>query len=651
MDSSRPFPSLDPGEPGGELDALRVQVRHLRNECDLSRREYESAARNYLDALSRLESQNAELESLNAHLEDRVRERTLLLDESNRRLRERESRAAAQRAAIARLALDKSIVDGETDLALRRIAEVSADTLSASRVGIWILSEDASSLRCVALFDSCSREHSSAPPVDARSFPRFFQALAAESHLRVDDVLADPRTAELASSRFRPDGVASLLAAAVLVEGRLSGIVACEQFAPGRRWESDEESFVGTMAAFAAQVFATERRIRAEEEKNLLEERLMQAQKMDAVGRLAGGVAHDFNNMLSVIVGNAEMALETIPPDQPLHADVREILHAAERSADLTRQLLAFARTQPAKPQTIDVNAALEGMLKMLRRLIGESFVLSWNPDPDAGLVHVDPSQLHQILVNLCLNARDASGDNGAIAIETFRTAVGDSDRARRAGALPGPFVRLSVRDCGCGMDAQTLGHLFEPFFTTKEVGKGTGLGLSTVYGIVCQNGGFVDVESLPGKGSTFSVFLPRVDLPADAPPPPVDVCPPSTGTETILLVEDDPAILHMVATLLRRLGYSVLPAPLPGEALRIAHSHPGPIDLLLADLVMPEMNGCELANRIDSLRPGIRRLFMSGHATEVLARQGILHDDVHFLPKPFSIRMLAAKVRESIGA
>ena len=388
----------------------------------------------------------------------------------------------------------------------------------------------------------------------------------------------------------------------------------------------------------------------SEQEQEKLQSQLIHSQKLESIGRLAGGVAHDFNNMLAVIMGTTEMALDSVPPDQPLHADLQEIRKAAERSANLTRQLLAFARKQTVVPKVLDLNETVEGMLKMLRRLIGEHVELDWRPGADVGRVKMDPSQIDQILVNLCVNARDAIGESGSVAIETG-SSVFDADYcSRHAGAVPGHFVWLVVEDNGRGMDAETLPHIFEPFYSTKGAGMGTGLGLATVYGIVKQNSGFIGVDSAPGQGSTFTIYLPRNAETVETPAAVGAEMAPERGRETILLVEDEPAILHMVNSLLERRGYEVLSTDAPGEALRLAGERPGGIDLLLTDVVMPEMDGRELSRRILDIQPGIRCLFMSGHTADILAQRGILDAGVQFIQKPFSMRDMIAKVRETLG-
>ena len=388
---------------------------------------------------------------------------------------------------------------------------------------------------------------------------------------------------------------------------------------------------------------------RAAAERERLETQLLQAQKVEAVGRLAGGVAHDFNNMLAVIMGNVEMALEGTKPGQPLHAELTEIRKAAERSSALTRQLLAFARKQAVAPRAFDLNETVEGMLKMLRRLIGEHLSLSWRPGKDAGAVRMDPSQFDQILVNLCVNARDAVGESGTIAIETGEAELDEAACAGIESAVPGRYARLSVADNGCGMDEEMRGHLFEPFYTTKGLGQGTGLGLATVLGAVRQSGGFIGVESARGRGTTFNVYLPRQGESeekgeAEAEPPATEA-----GHETVLLVEDEAAILSMMQQLLERRGYKVLAAETPEAAMAAARQLKGRIDLLISDMVMPGMSGRELAKRLAAQHPGMKRLFISGHTADTLSQRGMLGDDAHFIQKPFTMRELEASARAAI--
>jgi two-component system cell cycle sensor histidine kinase/response regulator CckA len=369
------------------------------------------------------------------------------------------------------------------------------------------------------------------------------------------------------------------------------------------------------------------------------------------VGRLAGGVAHDFNNMLGVILGHAEMAMGRLDKTDPNYQDFIEISKAATRSADITRQLLAFARKQMVAPKKLDLNQALEEMHKMLQRLIGEHLDLAWRPGEDLWAVKIDPSQLDQILVNLCVNARDAIADVGHISIETENATFDQAYCVQHPGFIPGEYVRLTVSDDGCGMDQKTQENIFEPFFTTKELGKGTGLGLATVFGAVKQNSGFINVYSELGHGTQFSIYLPRyTGKMKKVSRKEVSVETTTRGKETILLVVDEPSILEVATMMLERLGYTVLAANSPVESIQLAKSHSGGIDLLMTDVIMPEMNGRDVAKQVTSLFPGIRCLFMSGYTADVIAQQGVLDPDVHFIHKPFSMQDLGIKLKEALN-
>jgi len=391
----------------------------------------------------------------------------------------------------------------------------------------------------------------------------------------------------------------------------------------------------------------TERQ-RADAERSALQAQLMHAQKLESIGRLAGGVAHDFNNMLQAVLGYAEMALEQVPPGQPLRDDLIEIQKAAQRSTSLARQLQAFARKQAVAPTVLSINEAVEGMSGMLRRLIGESIHLQWRPAPDLWTVMMDPGQLDQIVVNLCVNARDAIGASGHITIETANVAIAAAQAPRVDGIGPGDFVQLLIRDDDCGMSPEIRSRLFEPFFTTKPVGKGTGLGLATVYGIVRQNGGGIDVDSEPGQGTTFRIYLPRCDEEGAAPKAAAgNGAPAPAARGTVLLVEDDESILGAARRMIESLGYQVLAAASPTAAVRLFEEHLDRIDLLITDVVMPEMNGPEMVKLLLERRPGLRHLFMSGHASGTLAGQGIPGRCDILIRKPFTMKDLEKKIQE----
>ena len=392
-------------------------------------------------------------------------------------------------------------------------------------------------------------------------------------------------------------------------------------------------------------------RKKAEQEKISLEAQLHQARKMESVGQLAGGVAHDFNNMLSAILGHAELAMRRCSPSESVLSHLKGIEEASLRSADLVKQLLAFARKQTIAPIVLDVNDMSAAILKILRRVIGEDIDLSWLPGSDLWKVKMDPSQIDQLLVNLSVNARDAITGVGKIVIET-KNVTFDLDYCEvNRDFIPGEYVMLAVSDNGCGMSKDMQENIFEPFFTTKEMGKGTGLGLATVYGIVKQNQGFINLYSEPDKGTTFRIYLPRFIGKDMALPPEITVGAPKGRGEAVLLVEDEAAIREVAQRMLKELGYVVFIAGTPGEAIKLMETHTAEIQLLITDVVMPEMNGRELAELIRDIKPEVKCLFTSGYTANVIAHHGVLDEDVYFLAKPFSMNDLAVKVHQAMNS
>ncbi|MFZ0878267.1 MAG: ATP-binding protein, partial [Candidatus Acidiferrales bacterium] len=368
-------------------------------------------------------------------------------------------------------------------------------------------------------------------------------------------------------------------------------------------------------------------------------------------GRLAGGIAHDFNNLLMVVQGHAELLTDRLKPGEPLRRNAEQIQEASQRAASLTRQLLAFSRKQMLAPSVLNVQTVVTDMEKILRRLIGEDIELVSVNTLDLWRVKADRSQIEQVILNLAVNARDAMPRGGKLTIETSNVEFDNSYARAPVVLAPGRYVMLAVTDNGCGMDAETQAHIFEPFFTTKEKGKGTGLGLATVYGIVKQSGGYVWVYSEPGQGTTFKVYLPRVDedvAPKELRPGPVAL---PRGTETILLVEDEQGVRDLAKEYLEMSGYTVLVAGNGSAAVELVSQHAGPIDLIMTDVVMPGMSGSELAERISALRPGIRIVYMSGYTDQSIVHHGILSSDVVLLQKPFTLSTLAHKLREALVA
>jgi len=400
-------------------------------------------------------------------------------------------------------------------------------------------------------------------------------------------------------------------------------------------------SETGTVTLVATSRDVTERRA--------LEEQLRQAHRLESVGRLAGGVAHDFNNLLTVIGGRAHLILSRLRPDDPLRRDIELIKKTGARAAQLTQQLLAFSRRQVLQPKVLDLNSVVAGLESILQRLIGEHIELVTSPAPGLGAVKADPGQLEQIIMNLALNARDAMPTGGRLTIQTAQAVLGAQRPASVKELEPGPYVLLTVSDSGMGMNEATRSQIFDPFFTTKEMGKGTGLGLATVYGIVRQSGGHITVESEPGRGARFTIYLPEVpDAARPREPSPATEDSPR-GDETILLVEDEAAVRDLARDILELGGYRVLEATTTAEAERICREEPNPIHLLLTDVVMPQMSGRELAGRLTVARPAMRVLYMSGYTDDAIVHHGVLGQGPAFLPKPFTPGDLARKVREAL--
>ncbi|HYS03628.1 MAG TPA: ATP-binding protein [Candidatus Dormibacteraeota bacterium] len=372
---------------------------------------------------------------------------------------------------------------------------------------------------------------------------------------------------------------------------------------------------------------------------------------METIGRLASGLAHDFNNLLTAILGQCELLLRRLPVEEPSRTGIEEIRIAGERAAGLTRQLLAYSRRQVLKPQVLDLNSSVTKMIPMLRRLIGETIELNPALQPDLGHVEADPSQVEQIIMNLVVNARDSMPHGGRVVVETSNADLDETFAKKHVPTRPGSYVMLAVSDTGSGMDLATQARIFEPFFTTKQLGKGTGLGLATVYGIVKQSDGYIWVYSEPRMGSTFKIYLPRVDGEV-SPEEAAETTPPlPSGSETVLLVEDDRTVRLLAGEMLRINGYNVLQARNGREALDLVRGHDHPIHLLLTDVVMPQMSGRQLAESVADIQPGIRVLYMSGYTDGVIAHHGVLDDGVAYLQKPFTADFLARKVREVLDA
>jgi len=389
----------------------------------------------------------------------------------------------------------------------------------------------------------------------------------------------------------------------------------------------------------------------AAEEVSRAQQTLLQAQKMDAIGRLAGGVAHDFNNLLTIIHGRCEILLKRFEQGSKPRNDLELIQRTAHRAAALTRQLLAFSRQQVLQPRVLHLNAAVGESVSMLQRLIGEHITLVTFPEARRDRVQADPTQLEQVLMNLAINARDAMPRGGRLTIETADVELDEAFVREHPGAAAGPHVRLTVSDDGVGMSAEVQARIFEPFFTTKDKGRGTGLGLSMVYGIVKQHEGYIGVKSVPGQGTTLEIYLPCADDAESRVEPPAERGGESRGSETILLVEDEGDVRELTREILEMAGYTVLEAARGDEALRLCRDSDRPIDLLLTDVVMPQMSGPELARHLGELRPGTKVVYMSGYTDDALGHHGVLDPDIVLLPKPFTPESLMHHLRRALDA
>jgi signal transduction histidine kinase/CheY-like chemotaxis protein len=531
---------------------------------------------------------------------------------------------------------------------LHSVTTAALDLLAADTARLWVLDEDAGRLRLAA----CAEQGAPAARRPAVA------DLAAGSGLVgwVVDRRRERYTPDLVreplltgQERTTAAGHTSQLAVPLVVGERAVGALVV--LTRGKRvFTPEERELLGLFAAQAAAALQNARLyLRAQQAYDELartQAQLTHAQKMEAVGRLAGGVAHDFNNLLTIIVGRAELVLDALPPEHPAREHADQIERASTRGAGLTHQLLAFSRQQVLRPRVLDLNAAVVELERMLGRMIGEDVHLELELEAGLGPVLADASQVEQVLMNLAVNARDAMPRGGRL---TFRTTSGELDggAAERLAMPAGSCVVVEVRDTGIGMDEATRLRIFEPFFTTKEPGKGTGLGLATVYGIARQSGGAIEVESVPGQGTTFRLFLPRVD-PAERPDLPLaPVGDSDTGDETILLLEDETDVREMAERQLTARGYRVLAAAKCGEALELAERHDGPIDLLLTDVILPQMSGPEVAARLSVLRPAAKVLYVSGYTDDALGEHGVLGPGIAFLAKPFTSARLGRKVRE----
>ncbi len=555
---------------------------------------------------------------------------------ARRRARERSATPRFHRHNVALALVAKRMrecADAPVNEQVRVLTEVSAQLLCVARTSVWLYDEKRSLIRAFDVYDARTGEHEQGLELRSSDFPAYFDALREERVIAAHDALTDPATQCFAETYLVPLGIGSLLDAPVREGDQVLGVLCHEHIGGPRRWTDEDMSIAAGIADFVALAFEAYERRRVEESLRKSQAALEQARRVEAVGRLAGGVAHDFNNMLTVILSYAEILRRKLGEGNPLTPIATEIARAGHHASDMTRKLLAVSRRDRARPRVVDLALVVRDMEEFLHRLIGEDVELALELAEAPAYVEADPGQLEQLLLNLAVNARDAMPDGGKLTIAV---------RPQENAAV------LEVTDTGVGMPPEVKERIFEPFFTTKPAGKGTGLGLFTVFGIVRESAGTIDVRSAPGKGTTFEVRFPLRPSPESAAPR--RKASSLRGNETILLVEDEEAVGEVVRSMLVELGYHVLLARGGEEALAISRAREGPIDLLVSDVVMPNLSGPVLAERIRAERPGIRVIFVSGYADETLERYGARASGSPLLAKPFTREMIGAKIRQVLG-
>jgi PAS domain S-box-containing protein len=552
-------------------------------------------------------------------------------------------RYARQEASLTTLM--RSFVSAPEDFTpiVREITEVVARTLEVAQVGVWRHDDRGTSTRCQDLFEWPELRHSSGEELTEESCPRFFRASAESDVIAAYDALADARTSELAGRYLTPHGITSMMSVAIRSQGSTVGVLSCKHKGPRRRWMPDEQTYALAVANLLSAIIS-------QVERRRLEVQLRQAQKLEAIGQLAGGVAHDFNNILTVILGRTEEVAQDARLPADLHEAIADVSQSAERATALTRQLLAFSRRQTIQVRDVDMNEVVGNLTRMLNRILGEDVDVDFHYASGPAHVRADPGMIEQVLLNLVVNARDAMPLGGQLSIEVslVEGAAQPGGPVRPAGS----WVCLRVTDTGSGIAAEHLPHIFEPFFTTKDVGKGTGLGLATTYGIVQQHGGWIEVESQVDRGTTFRVFFPHVSAAVVEPPAPAAAPPSPRGDETILVVEDEDGVRALVIKVLADLGYRLLQAQSGPRAIEIWREHGSEIDMLITDIVMPDgMNGIELADRLRRTRPSLKVIFTSGYLADVSRDDIPARETDAYLAKPFSLPELVRLVRRTLDA
>lgn len=567
-------------------------------------------------------------------------------------LKENEARLRKQNTVLMELAKHPLRNNPDNPFqSIREITEVIADTLEVERVSVWLYNSDNSAIRSVDLYERSLNRHSEGVELARKDYPLYFKALEVESYIAANDACTDPRTKEFTESYLNQLGIKSMLDAPLHVNGKLIGVICHEHIGQSRKWALDEMNFANAIADSISLLLETHERQKAEAALMQIEEQLRQAQKMEAIGRLAGGVAHDFNNLLTAINGYSDLTLLKLEKDSPFQHNIREIRRAGERAISLTRQLLAFSRKQILHTKVLNPNEIVKDMERILVRLIGEDIKLITRLDTSSGNVKADMGQVEQIIMNLVINARDAMPDGGKLIIETSKVYLDELYASSHINVIPGNYVMIAVTDTGCGIDAETREKIFEPFFTTKDPDRGTGLGLSTVYGIVKQSGGSIWVYSEKGQGTTFKIFLPSVDETTE-PETQVEREKPvsSNKSATILLVEDEIQVQDVIKEILKLRGHEVLIASDGISALSVVENCNEPIDLLITDIVMPQMGGHELVKQIRELHPNMKVLYMSGYTEMYIVQENKLVEGAAFIQKPFTEQSFNEKVEEVLS-
>lgn len=554
-------------------------------------------------------------------------------------------RYARQEAALSTLTRNHALQAGNFNTILQQLTEIVARTLDVERVSVWRYTTNKAAIVCAELFERAARRHSSGTELAAALNPPYFRALADSDVIAAHDAAHDPRTEQFTAAYLQPLGITSMLDTPLHLRGDTAGVLCCEHIGPVRQWTPDEQTFAVAVANLVSMLLG-------QLEEQRLEEQLRHSQKMEAIGQLAGGVAHDFNNILTSMMMQADLAAlhEDLPAEtRDALADIRT---AADRAAALTRQLLMFSRRQVMQPRPVDVDEIVTHLVKMLQRILGEDIRIELNLHASPALTQADAGMLDQVLMNLAVNARDAMPDGGRLTIETSLRQVVAGTAGEFPDVATGAYLCLAVQDTGCGIPPENLSRVFEPFFTTKAPGKGTGLGLATVFGIVKQHGGAVRVQSEPGQGARFEILLPQLTTPRETGLDPAKPAPTQGGRETILLVEDEPAVQRLTQAVLERHGYRVHAAADGPTALGLWREHREHIDLLLTDLVMPGgLGGHDLAVQLCREQPALKVVFTSGYSAELAGQELVMTPGCQFLPKPSTPQQILEIVRRTMDA